>query len=144
VLVGDREKERTVGALSRAYAAGYVDENELERRVGLALQAETGLQLASSVRGIPGAVSEVAIHGIVRPALRHRTFGLRVALARLIMKLALGAWSATTIVVAVVALVWALAAGVPVGVGVALGVVWLSVSGLVLAARRTARRLLRP
>jgi hypothetical protein len=144
MLVGDRERDRTVAAVRRAYAAGYIDEAELERRAGVALGARTPVELVSSVRGVPGGLTEVAFHGVVRPALRHRTFGLRVAVARFLMKLAVGAWTATTVILAAVAAVWALAASLPLGAGLALAGVWLAVSGFVLALRRGARRLLQP
>jgi hypothetical protein len=86
----------------------------------------------------------VAIHGLVRPAIRHGTLGIRVAAARFLLKLALGAWSLATVTLAAVAGVWALAAGIPLAAGAILLVVWLAVSAFALALRRGARRLLRP
>jgi hypothetical protein len=91
--------------------------SELEQRGGRALHARTLFELASSVRRIPGGVTELALNGIIRPAIRQRKFWLRIAVARLVRKLPLGAWWITTVVLAAVAGLWALAATVPLSAG---------------------------
>lgn len=143
VLVGDRERNGTVGVVRRAYADGYLDDRELERRLDRALRARTAGELAVSVRGVPGGISAVAVDGFVRPAIRRHTTGLRVAAARLIMKLALGVWWGVTLVLAAVAGIWALTAAIPLAAGVGFLVLWLAAGAGTLTVRRRAARLLR-
>lgn len=142
VLVGDRERNGTAGVVRRAYADGYLDDAELERRLDQALRARTAGELAASVRGVPGGISSVAVDSFVRPAIRGHTTGLRLAAARAIMKIALTVWWATTLVLAAVA-IWALAAAIPLAAGVGFLVLWLAASAGTLAVRRRATRLLR-
>lgn len=144
MLVGDSERERAVASLRGAYAGGYLDSLQLERRVDRALQARTAVELVSSVRGVPGATLALALETVVRPAIRVATLPLRRRLGLAVVRLAIGAWALTTALVAVVAGLWALTAALPLGAGIALALVWLSVSALGLAGYRLGRRLLRP
>ncbi|WP_210492029.1 DUF1707 domain-containing protein [Patulibacter sp. SYSU D01012] len=58
--VGDRERDAAQAELVRAYAAGRIDADELEERLGVAAQARTALELAGAFRGLPGAAARVA------------------------------------------------------------------------------------
>jgi hypothetical protein len=143
LLVGDTARESMVAVLRRGYVEGYIGEVELERRVGGVLRARTPLELASSVRGIPGGLAVVATDAVLGPAIRRGTFGLRVRAARFAMRLALVGWSVASVVLAAIAAVWALAAGLPLGVGLALLVTWVFASAAAVGVWRGARKLLR-
>jgi hypothetical protein len=144
LLVGDPLRERAVAILRRAYADGYLGAPDLERRVDVALRSATMPQILGSVRGVPGGVTELALEGVALPAARAGTFPLRLRLAHVLFRLALGAWLVSTAVIATVGAVWALAAGLAFGGGLALFAVWLLVSGCAYALSRGARRLSQP
>jgi len=140
-LVGDPERDRAVSILRRAYARGYLALEELEPRVDAAIRARGVAELASSVRGIPGARGELALDGYVLPAVRTATLGLRVRTAAFLLRLALAGWIATSVVLVCIFGVWALVAGPSLGLGAALLVVWAGAGALTLLVRRGARRL---
>jgi hypothetical protein len=144
LLVGDQQRDRAVTVLRRAYAHGYLAAPDLEHRVDVALRATTATQILGSVRGVPGGMTELALEGVAIPAVRAGTFGLRVRLARFLLRLALGAWAIATAALASAGVVWALAAGVGPGEAVALLVTWLFVTGCAYGLSRGARRLSRP
>jgi DUF1707 SHOCT-like domain len=142
--VGDAQRDRAVRQIRRAYAEAYLDPRELERRVDLAVRARTASQLGRSVRGIPGALVELVLQGVAVPAVRYGTFGIRLRVARLLLRVALAGWVLATSVLGIIAAVAALTAGLSVGVGLALGLVWLTATGGAYGISCCARRLSRP
>ncbi len=142
-LVGDPQRDRAVTILRRAYTEGYVDADELDRRVDVALRARSATQLVGSVRGVPGGLGELAIECVAVPAVRYGTFGLRLRAARFLLGLALGGWAIATAILGLVAAVWALAAGLPAGAAAGLLAVWLVVTACAYGLSRGARRLSR-
>jgi hypothetical protein len=143
-LAGDLQRDRAVAILRRAYVDGHLGASELDRRLDVALRATTASQAFGSVRGVPGGIAELVLEGVAIPAVRAGTFPLRVRFARLLIRVAFGAWLLATAVVGTVAAVWALAAGLALGGALALLCVWLLVSGCAYAVSRSARRLSRP
>ncbi len=129
--------------LRRAYARGTIDLDELEPRVGAALQARNVGELAGSVRGIPGGAAEIAMESYIVPAVRAGTLGVRIWAASLVIRIAVAGWVLASLLLLTVFGIWALAAGPPLRGGIALLLVWLAVSAGVVVARRGARRLSR-
>jgi hypothetical protein len=144
LLVGDQQRDRAVTVLRRAYADGYLAGPDLERRVDVALRASTATQILGSVRGVPGGMTELALEGVAIPAVRAGTFGLRLRLARMLLRLALATWVVATAALATAGVVWALVAGPGLGGTLALLAVWLFVTGCAYGLCRGARRLARP
>jgi hypothetical protein len=143
-LVGEAQRARAVRQLQRAYAESYLEPPELEHRLAQALRARTAAQLGMSVRGIPGAVTELVVQGFAVPAMRYGTFGARLWIARLLVRVAFGGWAVATAVLAAVAAVTALMAGLSAGVGVALALVWLAATIAAFGLLRAARLISRP
>lgn len=142
-LVGEAQRDRAVRQLQRAYAEAYLETSELDQRLELALRARTATQLGMSVRGIPGAIAELVVHGVAVPAVRVGTFGVRLHLAQVILRIAVGGWVAATAVLGTIAGVAVLTAGLSVGLGVALALVWFVATGVVYGISRSVRRLSR-
>lgn len=143
-LVGDPQRGRAVRLLQQAYADGYLDPSELEQRVERALRARTSVHLGASVRGLPGALADILLHGIAAPAVRAGTFGLRQRVSRALMRLAVGGWALATVILGAVAGIVALAETLTTGVVVGLSLVWGAASAVAFLVTRLARRLARP
>jgi hypothetical protein len=143
-VVGDLQRDRAVTILRRAYADGYLGATELERRLDTALRADNARQIFGSVRGVPGGATELALEGVAIPVARVATLPLRLRLAHLLLKLALGTWMIATAVLLTAAAVWALAAGLALNGALTLVAVWLLVTGCAYMLSRGARRLSRP
>jgi Domain of unknown function (DUF1707) len=143
-LVGETQRDRAVRRLQRAYTEAYLETPELDRRLELALRARTAAQLGLSVRGIPGAIGELVVQGIAVPAVRLGTFGVRLWVARVLLRMALGGWVLATAVLGTIAGVALLTAGLSAGLGIALALVWLVSTGAAYGIARSARRLSRP
>jgi hypothetical protein len=67
----DEERESTVTLLREHGAAGRLDVDELEQRVGAAYEARTRGDLATLLDDLPGTRSVVAAPRAHRPARRH-------------------------------------------------------------------------
>jgi hypothetical protein len=89
-------------------------------------------------------MTELALEGVAIPAVRAGTFGLRLRLARMLLRLALATWVVATAALATAGVVWALVAGPGLGGTLALLAVWLFVTGCAYGLCRGARRLARP
>ena len=143
-LVGEAQRERAVRQLRRAYTEASLETSELDKRLELALRARTTTQLGMSVRGIPGAIAELVVQGVAVPAVRVGTFGVRLWVAQVLLRIALGGWVLATAVLGTIAGVALLTAGLSAGLGISLALVWLVATGAVYGITRSVRRLSRP
>jgi hypothetical protein len=91
-LVGDRDRERTAGALRRHYLEGRLSEDELDARLDQALHARTRLDLMLAARSLPG---HSPLHELVGPPVRAASHALGRAVAFLVLA---AVWAVSSLV----------------------------------------------
>ena len=141
--VGDLQRERALRLLRQGYASGNLTAAALENRCERALQASSSLELCWSVRGLPGAVTEVALATTVEPVVRRHQRAVTSAAARVLGWLAAAAWIALSAALLLAFAVWSLVSGMPLATAGAFGLIWVALSAppaLVVFRTRRHRR----
>ena len=121
-LVGDRERERASALLRRHYLEGRLSPDELEERLGVALDARDHSDLRAALRRLPPARSAALV---VREALEP-TLAAAHSLAVTAIKTVV--WLAFSLVLLVVFAAWLIAHGPQLGGLLAFPAAWLVVS----------------
>ena len=129
-LVGDRDRERTAGALRRHYVEGRVSADELAERLERTLRARTRLDLLLATRSLPG-------HSPLRELLEPRARAAAWAVGRALLGVLLAAaWALSTVVFLLTFAVVVVADGASTEVLVGFPLAWALVSWLLWRAWR--------
>jgi Ca2+/Na+ antiporter len=133
-LVGDRERERASALLRRHYLEGRLTHDELEERLGVALDARDHSDLRVALRRLPAARSTALV---VRDALEP-TLSAAHRLAVTALKAIV--WLAFSVVLLVVFAGWLLEHGPRLDGLLGFPAAWLALSWLLWRARLHGRR----
>jgi hypothetical protein len=133
-LVGDRDRERTAGALQRHYVEGRVSSDELAERLDRVLRARTRLDLLLATRSLPG-------HSPLRELLEPPARAAASVVGRAVLLVLLTAvWVATTVVFFLGYAIVALADAASTETLIGFSLVWALVTWLLWRAWRRGAR----